>query len=136
VIRNNYAFHHPEIDEVEAAFEKAAAQEECEAVDWAIYCNKALLNTFFFVSDFVLVHGMANALAEADVNEAHRLLLGEMAPVANDLSEFTFGFAAAIFRRHVGHELTMTLVARVKDAPDIDGIRYPFLVETPGLRNS
>jgi hypothetical protein len=135
VIRNNYAFHHPEIDEVDAAFEKAAAGEESEEADWAIYLNKALLNTFFFVSDFVLVHGMANALAEANVNEAHKQLLGEMAPVSNDLSEFTFGFATAIFRRYVGREVTMTLVAQVKDAPDIDGIRYPFFVETPGLGN-
>lgn len=135
VIRNNYAFHHPEVDEVEAAFEKATAGEGSEDADWAIYFNKALLNTFFFVSDFVLVHGMANALEEADVNAAHRQLLGEMAPVANDLSEFTFGFAVAILRQYVGHELTMTLVAQVKEAPDIDDIRYPFFVETPGLRN-
>jgi len=41
VIRNNYAFHHPEIDEVEAAFEKATAGEESEDADWAIYFNKA-----------------------------------------------------------------------------------------------
>ena len=115
-----------ELKELFAAYEQA---------DWAVYFNTALLNTFFFVSDFVLVHGMANALSEADVNEAHRQLLGEMAPVANDLSEFTFGFAAAVFRRHVGAELTMTLVARLGDAPDIDDIRYPFFVETPGLRN-
>jgi hypothetical protein len=135
VIRNNYAFHHPEIDEVEAAFEKAASEEGSEDEDWAVYFNKALLNTFFFVSDFVLVHGMANALAEADVNEAHKRLLGEMAPVANDLSEFTFGFAAAIFKRYVGNDLTMTLVAKINDAPDIDDLRYPFFVETPGLRN-
>jgi len=78
---------------------------------------------------------MANALEAADVNAAHRQLLGEMAPIANDLSEFTFGFAAAILRRYVRQELTMTLVAQVKEAPDIDDIRYPFFVETPGLRN-
>jgi hypothetical protein len=119
VIRNNYAFHHPEIDEVEAAFEKAASEEGSEDEDWAVYFNKALLNTFFFVSDVVLVHGMADALAEADVNEAHKRLLGEMAPVANDLSEFTFGFAAAIFKRYVGNDLTMILVAKINDAPDI-----------------
>ena len=49
-----------------------------------------------------------------------------MAPVANDLSEFTFGFAAAVFRRHVGAELTMMLVARLGDAPDIDDNLKPF----------
>lgn len=53
MIRNNYAFHHPETDEVDAAFEKAAAEQGTEDADWAIYFNKALLNTFFFVSDFV-----------------------------------------------------------------------------------
>jgi hypothetical protein len=44
--RNKYAFHHPEIDEVDAAFEKAASEEGSEAADWAVYFNKALLNTF------------------------------------------------------------------------------------------
>jgi hypothetical protein len=29
----------------------------------------------------------------------------------------------------------MTLVAKVDEAPDIDDLRYPFFVETPGLRN-
>jgi fructose-specific component phosphotransferase system IIB-like protein len=135
-IRNNYAFHHPGIDDIDAAFEKAAAEVDSEEADWAVYFNKALLNTSFFVSDYVFVHGMADALSEPDVNEAHRKLMGEMAPVANDLSEFAFGFAAAIFRRHVGSELIMTIVAKIDDAPDIDDIRYPFFVETPGLRNA
>ncbi|GAA0033949.1 MULTISPECIES: hypothetical protein [Bradyrhizobium] len=39
VIRNNYAFHHPEVDEVEAAFEKATAGEGNDDADWAIYFN-------------------------------------------------------------------------------------------------
>ena len=30
-----------------------------------MYLNNALLNTFFFASDFVLVHGMANAMVES-----------------------------------------------------------------------
>lgn len=134
-IRNNYAFHHPAIDDIDTAFEKAASESDSEQADWAAYFNKALLNTFFFVSDYVFAHGMSDALSEPDVNEAHRKLLGEMAPVAHDLSEFTFGFAVAIFRRYIGEELTMTLVAKVDNAPDIDDLRLPFFVETPGLRN-
>jgi hypothetical protein len=59
-----------------------------------------------------------------------------MAPIASDLSEFTFGFAAAIFKRHVASELIMTIATKIDDAPDIDDIRYPFFVETPGLRNA
>lgn len=135
VVRNNYAFHHPEIDDIEAAFERAVAEDLGEEADWAIYFDKALLNTSFFVSDFVLVHGIANALSEDDVNEAHQQLLKEMAPIAQDLSEFTFGFAAAILKRYVGDELTMTPVAKIKGAPDIEGITYPFFVEISNLRN-
>jgi hypothetical protein len=58
-----------------------------------------------------------------------------MAPEPPVSLRITFGFAAAIFKRYVGNDLTMTLVAKVDDAPDIDDLRYPFFVETPGLRN-
>lgn len=134
VIRNSYAFHHPTMEQMEAAFQKAAS-EDSEDVDWSIFFNRALLNTFFFVSDYVLVHGMANILNESDVDVAHRKLLGELAPTSNDLSEFTFGFAKAIFLKYIGPELTFTLVAKIVDAPNIDDLRLPFYVETPGLRS-
>jgi hypothetical protein len=48
----------------------------------------------------------------------------------------TFGFAAAIFRKHFGGELTATIVAKIADAPNIDDVRLPFFVETPTLRNA
>jgi hypothetical protein len=134
-IRNNYVFHHPSMEQMEAAFQQAASNKDGEEADWSIYFNRALLNTFFFVSDYVLVHGIANILNEADVNAAHHKLLGDLAPIANDLSEFTFGFAKAIFLKYIGDELTMTVVAKIGDAPNIDDLRLPFYVETPGLRN-
>lgn len=136
VIRDNFSFHHPTMDDMEAAFQQALRNQDDEAENWCIYMTPALLNAFFFVSDFVLVHGMANALKEDDVNEAHKKLLGELAPLANDLSEFTFGFAAAIFKKHFGGELTATIVAKINDAPNIDDLRLPFFVETPTLRNT
>jgi hypothetical protein len=136
LIRDNFAFNHPSTDDMDAAFQRAIVSQDDEAENWCIYMTPALSNAFFFVSDFVLVHGMSNALEEPDVNEAHRKLLGQLAPLANDLSEFTFGFAAAIFRKHFGGELTATIVAKIADAPNIDDLRLPFFVETPTLRNS
>jgi hypothetical protein len=79
-IRNNFALHHPSIDDVDAAFEKAAGETDSEQADWAVYFNTALLNTFFFVSDYVLVHGMSEALGEPDVNEAHPQAPGRNGP--------------------------------------------------------
>jgi hypothetical protein len=121
---------------MEAAFQQAIFNVDDEAENWCIYMTPALLNTFFFVSDFVVVHGMANALKESDLDAAHRKLMGELKPVADDLSEFTFGFAAAMFRKYFGSELTATVVAKIADAPNIDDVRLPFFVETPTLRNA
>ena len=99
--------------------------------------NQALLNTFFFVSDYVFVHAITDAIKETDVNVAHEKLLGDLAPTANDLSEFTFGFAKAIFQKYINRdELVMNVVAKIADAPNIDDVRLPHYVETPGLRNA
>jgi len=136
-IRNNFAFHHPTNEQMESAFQMAVSNKDGEEIDWSVFFNQALLNTFFFVSDYVFVHGIADALKETDVNVAHQKLLGDLAPTANDLSEFTFGFAKAIFQEFINrHELVMNVVAKIGDAPNIDDARLPHYVETPGLRNA
>jgi hypothetical protein len=128
VIRDNFAFHHPTPEIMEAAFQ-LAVKSDGDETDWCMYLQDALLNTFFFASDFVLVHGVANAMGEKDVNEAHRKLLGDVAPIANDISTFAFGFAEAIFIKHFG-ELTATRVAEIDDAPKIEDLRLPWFAET------
>lgn len=128
VIRDNFAFHHPSLEDMEAAFQ-FAVRSDGDDTDWCAYLNNALLNSFFFASDFVLVHGMANAMNEQNVNEAHRKLLGDIAPIANDLSTFAFGFAEAIFVKYFG-ELAATRVAEIKGAANIEDLRLPWFVET------
>jgi hypothetical protein len=128
VIRDNFAFHLPSLDDMEAAFQLAVTSDG-DDTDWCMYLESSLLNTFFFASDFVIVHGMAKALGETDMNEAHRKLLGDLAPIANDLSTFAFGFAEAIFKKHFG-ELTATVVAQIEDAPKIEDLHLPWFLET------
>ena len=128
VIRDNFAFHHPSLDDMEAAFQ-LAVKSDGDDTDWCMYLDSTLLNTFFFASDFVIVHGMSNALGETDVNEAHRKLLGDIAPIANDLSTFAFGFAEAIFIKYFG-QLTATRITQIEDSPNIEDLRLPWFVET------
>ena len=113
---------------MEAAFQLAVSSDG-DDTDWCMYLDNSLLNSFFFASDFVLVYGMANAMGETDVNKAHRKLLGDVAPIANDLSTFAFGFAEAIFIKYFG-ELTATRVAQIEDAVKIEDLRLPWFVET------
>lgn len=134
IVRDNFAFHHPSLDDMEAAFQ-LAVKSDGDDTDWCMYLNDALLNTFFFASDFVLVHGMANAMGEVDVNTAHQKLLGDIAPIANDVSTFAFGFAEAIFKKYFG-ELTATRVANIEGAANIDDLRLPWFVRTTSLSAS
>ena len=134
-IRNNFAFHHPKPEQMEAAYQLAAVNADSEDADWSVFFQQGLLNVSFFVSDFVVVHGVMDILKESDVNEAHRKLLAPLHEIALDISEVTFGFAKLMFQRHINDkELVMNLVAKI-DAPNIDTLRLPFYVGTPGLRN-
>jgi hypothetical protein len=133
-VRNDFSFHHPRPDDMEAAFQAAVKSGTMEEQDWGIYFTKTLLNTFFFVSDYVFAHGIALAVKDEDVNEAHKKLLMSLAPVANDFSEVAFDFARILYVKYLGPELGMTIVAQIKDPPNIDDLRLPFYTDvSPGL---
>jgi hypothetical protein len=99
-IRNNFAFHNPTMEQMEAAF-RLAAKAGGEDADWSVFFNQALLNVSFFVSDFVVIHGVMDILKESDVNEAHRKLLNPLHAIALDISEVTFGFAKLMFQKYI-----------------------------------
>ena len=46
-VRNDFGFHYPKPDDMEAAFQIAAASAEMEEADWGVYFTRTLLNTFF-----------------------------------------------------------------------------------------
>jgi hypothetical protein len=94
---------------------------------------RELLNCFFLASETVIAHGVCRAVGEGDLLSSHATLLRSLGPISSELSEVTFGFAAAIFRRYIGDELDATVVAKIADAPDISELKLPFFVETKGL---
>jgi hypothetical protein len=81
------------------------------------------------VSDYVFSHGLTAPTEEADVTKAHQKLLGSLAPIANELSEVSFRLAAALFRKYIADEITMTVVAKIADASNISDLYLPFYVE-------
>jgi hypothetical protein len=120
---------------MEAAYQ-SAAKADSEDLDWSVFFQQGLLNTSFFVSDFVMVHGIKDILGESDVNKAHENLLMPLHAIAFDISEVTSGFAKLLFQKYINkHELVMTVVAHVNGAPDIAALRLPFYFEALGVRN-
>ena len=132
-VRNSYAFHHPTTDEIEAAFQ-SALKDESEPENWSLYFSRALLNCYFFASDFVIAHGITKAVGETDILKAHEKLLKELAPLSNELSELTFGYAAVMFKKYVGNEITADVVEKLVDVPNIDDVLIPFFVETASTK--
>lgn len=128
-VRNDFSFHYPKPNDMEAAFQAAVAGDAMDEADWGVYFTTTLLNTFFFVSDYVFSHGIANAVQGATVAEAPEKLLMSLAPIANDVSEVAYDFARALFVKYLGPEVGMTVVAQIKDAPNIDKLRLPFYTE-------
>jgi hypothetical protein len=129
ILRNSFAFHHPKPNEIEAGFQNAANSGDVTEDEWAIYFTQGLLNCCFFMSDMAIAHGMAEALGQKDVLQAHHRLLPKLGPIANQLSEFTFGFAAAVFKKYAGHELSAVAVAKFENPPSMDDVTLPFFVE-------
>jgi hypothetical protein len=76
-LRNSYAFHHPDMTDMEAAFQQAAAHEKDDD-DWAVYFTRTQLNCFFFMSDFVIAHGMTAAAGETDILAGHKKILNDL----------------------------------------------------------
>jgi hypothetical protein len=128
-VRNSYAFHHPTPEEIEGAFQAAVAAGD-DPENWSTYLSTTLLNCFFFASDFVMAHGIMLAVKETDVIRAHKKLLFELGPIGNELSEVTYGYAAVMFRKYVGDEMILDVVAKLGDAPNIDDVLIPYFIET------
>ncbi len=70
-IRSNYVFHHPYDSDVDAAFVRAAAGVNWDS-DWNWFFCRHNFNSFYFMSDVVILHGILNAVGETDLIAAQR----------------------------------------------------------------
>jgi hypothetical protein len=130
-LRNNVAFHHPDVDDMEAAFQAAVTSADSEPADWSWYLTPKQLNTFYFVSDFVIAHAMMTSIGEKDLNKAHEKIMRQLAPVANNLNEFTGAFSAAVLGKYVA-ELDGEVCMKIAVAPKDNEVIVPFYIEMPG----
>jgi hypothetical protein len=115
---------------MDAAFDAAAKSTHSEQADWNWYLTTKTLNTFYFVSDFVIAHGMMNAIGETDIVVAHQEILERLAPVADSLSEFAGAFTAAVLEKYFG-DIEGEICLKIANAPNFSDIVLPFYIETP-----
>lgn len=131
-IRNAYAFHHPSNQEVEDAFQAAYDNVDMEADNWVYYFAQSGLNSSFFISDAVILHGIMKALEEEDWDEGQEKLIKEVRSATSNIVEFSKSFVVAVWRKHFGEEMNSDEITDVENAPDIDKFALPFFVAIEG----
>lgn len=131
-IRNVYAFHHPNSDEVEGAFAEALANSDLGEEDWSFYFAQSGFNSLFFISDFVIMHGIYKKIGESDWDAGQEKIMSEVVRATNNIVEFAKAFTVAVWRKHFGEEMTHDKIIEIRNAPSIENTVLPFFVEMPG----
>jgi hypothetical protein len=129
-VRNQFAFHHPYDAEVDAGFELAAASPEYDD-EWNWYLANENINTFYFVSDVVVIHGMLSAIGEKDAVVAQKRILGELNLVADQFILFASFCLHAILSKYFAPEIIAEVCEKVADAPQSLDVGLPFYIEPP-----
>jgi hypothetical protein len=129
-IRSNYAFHHPYNSDVNAAFEVAASDAAWDN-DWNWFFSHSGYNSFYFPSDFIIMHGMLTAVGETDLITAHEKIMAEVRWVSENMSQFIMALTAAFWQKHFGSEMTAELREEITHAPGAFDVWIPFFIEIP-----
>jgi len=129
-IRTNYAFHHPYDSDVNAAFEVACNDAASDA-DWNWFISHSGYNSFYFLSDVVMMHGMLGVVGETDLIAAQDKLMAEVRSVSENMSQFITALTAAFWTTHFGTEITGEVCSVISDAPAAFDVGIPFFMEIP-----
>jgi hypothetical protein len=127
-LRNNFAFHLPKTEEMEAAF-KAAYNDPNFDEEWNLYFSRDKFNSLYLLSDIVLIHAIFNSIDESDFAAGQRRIMQEVTAAANGMVEFIHAFTTALWKRHIAPHMDATVCATIENAPGIFEVQLPFFVE-------
>jgi hypothetical protein len=129
-LRNQFAFHHPFDTDMDAGFEAAVGDKDLDD-GWNWYFTPASINSLFFASEFVILHGILNAIGETDLIKAQHRIMNEVKNVNEHMVVFVHSLSEAFLLKYVGPELTAEVVKKIVDAPNVFDVQLPYYVEIP-----
>jgi hypothetical protein len=129
-LRTNYIFHHPFESDITAAFEIAAADPAWDA-EWNWYFSGSNYNSFYFLNEFVMLHGIMNAIGEPDLVSAQERIMQELKSVSEAMVEFIMSLTLAMWQKHFGDEMSAEVCVKTQQSPDIFEVWVPFFVRIP-----
>jgi hypothetical protein len=125
-MRNNFAFHFPKDDEIEAAFDAAFNDQNFDG-EWNLFFARNKFNSLYMLCDVVFVHALFKSLGEDDWAAGQLRIMKEVHAASDSMINFVHGFTAALWKKYVGPEMLATVQAEISDVPDLQAIVLPFL---------
>jgi hypothetical protein len=130
-LRNAWIFHHPDKDGiVEEACARALADPICDA-EWNWYFSPTNYNSFFYPSELVALHGIAQMMGARDIDDSQEKLMRRVIDVATDMNQVIYAITAVLFVENIGSELLSEQPVDIAIAPSIYEVWLPFFVEVP-----
>ena len=130
-IRNNFAFHYPKADDIEAACQLMAADPTSDP-DWHWFFAESGWNSFYFLSEIVVMHGLLQSAEAKDFAEAQGRLRDEMRTANNEMVTVLQGLIAAVWSKHVDNEFQATVVTKIKETPKLFEFALPYFFDASG----
>lgn len=127
-VRNNISFHYPKIDAVEAAFEAACNDSDLDD-HWNLYFSQYGFNSFYFLSDLIIIHGIREGAGEVDLIAMQKKLMTETVNAVQYIFEFSKAFTAAVWIKNFGAEMLAKDVVTIQGAANVGDVWIPFFVE-------
>jgi hypothetical protein len=129
-LRNNVAFHYPNRKDVDAGFEAAVNDKNWDN-DWNWYFSTAAWNSFYFASDFIVLHAILTSIGETDLVAAQEKIMDEVKKVNAHMMAFLYALTDALLAKHFAPEMIGEVIEEISDAPSAFDVWLPFYVEIP-----
>ena len=129
-IRNDFAFHYPKLDDMEAACQSAASDSEQDP-DWHWYFAKSGWNSFYFLSEIIVMHGILKSSGCDDFASAQQRLMQEMRTANNEMVTLLQCLIASMWTKNVGKDFEAIVVAKLHGAPNLFEFALPYFFDVP-----
>ena len=129
-IRNDFAFHYPKTNDMEAACQLMASDSSSDP-DWHWYFAKSGWNSFYYLSEIIVMHGVLKSAGCDNIATAQERLASDMRVANNEMVTILQCLIASMWATHIGEDFEATVVAKLHGAASLFEFSIPYFFDVP-----
>ena len=99
--------------------------------EWHWYFAKSGWNSFYFLSEIMIMHGVLQTVGASDVVKAQERLRDDMRVANNEMVTLLQALISAMWLLNVGGDFHATVVAKIHNAPNLFEFALPYFFDVP-----